>query len=329
MKETLKGLVLSLATICVLLIMAVPAFADAGDGYYVIEDRTIPSYSSTQTIHVKLVIQSREYSNADSSVIDAVFDSSTDEIDLTGKTEYTVRDVLLRLNEKNLSVRACDSAGNDISATADYVYQFMSGSKGYGPLFYADHGDGRVPCDGWVFRVNGQYPLLSEDGENNGPEGGAIDEVPIADGDVVYFYFNHPWKESNTDWSTKFVAANAQYSNGSLSVQLQYSNDYHTNKPYVWNIGSYNNHNYAIFTDSPVTGTLYDSNHNIVTTIPINYLNGSGSVNYSLDPGIYYLRVDLSKTWISRTGYIWFTGYSYTTCNYLKSTMVYDRIVIS
>ena len=241
MNRTIRRLAILFAAICVMMIMAVPAFADAGDGYYLISNRTIPSYSSP--INVRLVIQGRNYVEGNSSAMSENF-----KITLSGDTSYTVHDVLDTLNnDTTKTVKACDINGNSIPSTSDYVYQFKSGTKYCGPIFYSDHGDGDVLCDGWVFRINGQYPLLSTTGENGGPKGASINQTQVADGDVIYFYFNHPWYENNVDWSTGFVAASTQYASGVLTVQLQYSNDRHSDKPYVWSIDSYNNHNFTNF----------------------------------------------------------------------------------
>ena len=340
MSKNLRRLTILLAAVCVMIIMAVPAFAEAGDSYYVVGTPT--QYNTSDTIKVKVVVESREYSYTDDTIID-----QTVTVPLTGSTSYTVLDVMRKFNNDAISpsVKACDSNGDPIAQTGnvDTINTFKkiidssgNNDKIYGYLFFANHGEGRMPCDGWVFRVNGQYPLLSETGENGGPKGAYISETPVADGDIVTFYTNYPWKENNTDWSTKFVGVDASYtapdpavpnSVGSLSIQLKSSSDWHSNSPFVWNINPFTN--FAYFSVNSPTATLYKYNGDYVGTINISKSTGSGTLNATLSSGIYYIDVPTTRKgkWLS--GYTWFTGNAYTYCYCIDSTRVYDKIVIS
>ena len=332
MNKTIRRLTILFAAVCVMMIMAVPSFATLsgkGSGSYVVSERVIPAYSESETIKVKLIIQGRGYVPNDTTAM-----SETYTIALTGKTSYTVSDVLLASNANSSHVQACNSSGNPISSTSDSVYQFISGTGNVGPIFYADHGEGyRVLCDGWEFRINGRYPLESLTGENGFPKGTGILQTPVKKGDVVYFYFNHPWYEGSDHWGTKFVAADSEYVNGTLNVQIVWSNAYHTDKPYKWMIGdyTYSTNNFTNFNTSLTSfnASLYDYDGSYVTSVPITKSTGQGTKTYSLSSGCYYLKVTQSKRQIDREGYIAATGNTKNTYSFLDSTMVYDLIEVN
>jgi len=343
MSKNLRRLTLLLAAVFVMMIMAVPAFATTGNGYKLVSDMQPPAYSENDTIHVTVMVQSRAYSMTDGDVINTAVS-----VPLTGKTSYTVVDVMRKFNDNNISpnVKACDNDGNLIPQTGTLttinafkkIITTESGTveKIYKYLFFSDHGYGLAPSDGWVFRVNGKFPLLSLTGENNGPQGAYINQTPIADGDIVSFYTNYPWKESNQEWSTTFVAADASYtapdpevqnSVGSLSVQLKGSSDWHSNAPFVWTINQFSN--FSSFTDSTPTGTLYASDlETIVGTISFDASTGAGTLNQTLNAGTYYLYVPSTQKWRWLVGYTNFSGTDYTYCMCLENTLVFDRIVI-
>lgn len=319
MKKLTNTLAILFAAAIMVMIMAVPAFADTGNGYYVVG--TPVQYNTSDTIKVKVVIQSRGYSSSDTSSIGKIVNVS-----LTGSTTYTVRDVMLKFNTLYAStgVKACDNNGNDLSSSATTVQAFLNSTGLYKYLFFADigNGEGIIPVDGWMFRVNGQNPLISLNGYNGGPKGALIHETPVANGDVITFFFNLPFTINNTDFSTKFVAANTTYSSGVLSTQLQYSRDNHYNSLGQWETISYSN--YA--PGSTVTATLYNSSLSSLGTFDISS-TGSGSLNVTLSSGIYYLYVPV-RTWKTITGYDSFSGSTTTSCRCLNSTFVFDRIVV-
>lgn len=322
MSKNLRRLTLLLAAIFVMIVMAVPAFADTGNGYYVVSERTIPTYSTTDTIKVKVVVQSRGYSSANTASIGKIVNVS-----LTGSTSYTVRDVMLKFNTlySSIGVKACDNNGNDMASSATLVHAFSNSTGLYKYLFFADigNGEGIIPVDGWMFRVNGQNTLLSLTGYNGGPEGSYIHQTPVADGDVITFYFNLPFTISNTDFSTKFVAADTTYSSGSLTTQLKYSRDNHYNSSGQWETVPYSNYSPG----SAVTATLYNSSLSSLGTFTISS-SGSGSMNINLSPGTYYIYVPSVRTWKTITGYDSFSGTTTTSCRCLNSTFVFDRIVV-
>lgn len=321
-KISRKAIVL-LMTIAMTIVMAVPAFADAGVGYYLISSRTIPAYSASDQIKVQLAIESRAYSQTDLSIINTI-----QEVTLTGKTSYTVLDVLRAYNDLATGIQICNTSGQALTTSDTFISSIKSGTKSYSYLFFANigNGEGRIPVDGWMFRVNGQYPMTSLTGFNGGPEGGYIHQTPVADGDVVTLYFNCPFTISGTDFSTAFVSAESAYANGTLTVNLKscHENHYNASQSGQW---TFDVQNCTDYTSTTPTGTLYDSSMNSVGTISFSS-SGEGTLNQTLSPGTYYLYVPSTQSWVLRQAYKSFSGSTKVKCNVLKSTFVFDRIVI-
>ena len=321
MSKNLRRLTILLAAVCVMMIMAVPAFADAGNGYYEIGSPT--QYSASATINVKLSIQSRAYSDTDGTLINTVIN-----VPLTGKTTYYVRDVLLKYNTMSTGIQAYNSSGQLLTENDNFVSAFKKGTRNYSYLFFADigNGEGRIPVDGWMFRVNGQCPL-TENSPTNGPQGAFIDETPVANGDVVTFYFTCPFEINSTDFSAKFVSADSTYSNNVLTISLKSCKENHydlsQNGKWTFTMGACNS-----YTVTTPTGILYDANFNQKSTIYFSATTGVGMKNISLTPGTYYIYVPSTQDWVTRQAYDWFSGTTLVSCPVLKSTAVFDRIVI-
>lgn len=319
MNRTMRRLAILFAAVCVLLIMAVPAFATADPGYYVIGSPV--QYNTTDEVNVKLVIQSREYSYSNSSCIDTIED-----VTLTGKTSYTVLDVLLAFNDMDTGIQACDNNSVSLTSSATTVGQFVDDTGAYGYLFFGDYGKGyREPCDGWMFRVNGRYPVSDTTGTLGGPTGSYIHQTPVAEGDVITFYFSCPFKLNNTDYSTAFVSANLIDNSGSYEVQLRKCNENHYNTSYNgrW---TFSLSNCYIFADGDNTGELLDEDGNYVATLTFSTTTGKATLPSNLSSGTYYVSVPSTKRWVSRTSYSWFTGSTTVTCNCLRTTGAFDRI---
>ena len=295
MSKNLRRIAILLAAVCVMMIMAVPTFAangmnGKGNGYYLVGNETIPTYATTDTVKVKVLVQSRQYSNSDTYALN--LDRT---VSLTGKTAYTVSDVMLQFNSDSTTVYACDNNGNQITSSSDTVDNFVYGSRWYNYFFWEYipnvpnllPGD-RIPVDGWMFRVNGRSPLLSLTGYNNGPEGAYMTDTPIKDGDVVTFYYNYPFEINNDYKGAEFIAADIKYvpptgsGNGTLKVQLQKSHDNHSDSQGKWVIDS--------FTDyGPGTtkyASLYNSNFSYVTLFSLDN-DGYGTLSTTLSPGTY------------------------------------------
>jgi hypothetical protein len=335
--KTIKRMAIIITSMCVLLIMAAPVFADANDmngkgaGYYMVEDETIPTYSTTDQVKVRVIVQGR-YSTGNNPVAAEAKRTVT----LTGKTSYTVRDVLIQFNSDSATYKAYDYDGLLMSNTSTVVASFRWGTRTWGSLFWYDilNIGERIYVDGWMFRVNGKYPMLYATNPSNPPVGAMIYDTPVKAGDVVTFFYNLPFTINNTDYSTYFIAADTQYTpssdpngTGTLEVQLQSSRDNHydTNQNGAWTISPFTN--YAPGSSKNVT--IYNSSFNSISS-GLNLTvdsSGYGSFNIDLNPGVYYIEVP-TKTFKSITGYSAKTGTATITCNCLDTTFVYDRFEV-
>ena len=333
MSKNLRGLTLLLAAVFVMIIMAVPAFAangmnGRGDGYYMIEDESIPTYSTTDQVKVRIIVQGR-YST-DASPIPAV---ATRTVTLTGSTSYTILDAMLKFNADSTTYKAYNfSTGLPITTATTVLDKFVYGSRTWDYLFFNDigNGEGRIPVDGWMYRVNGRNPMKEDpDTTNTYPIGAMINETYIKSGDVITFFTNYPFTINSVDYSTKFIAADTKYTapsgdgTGTLQVQLQESRDNHYDAQGQWTTSS--------FTDYAPGSTkyayLYDSNFSYITYFTLDS-TGYGTLSRTLSSGTYYLDIG-TKTFKSISGYTSRNGNTTGTCSCLDTTAVYDRFVIS
>lgn len=325
MRTVKNSVAVLFAAVFILMMLAVPSFAEIGSGYYVIG--TPVQYNTTDQIKVKLSIESREFSNTDSTVINTPINNTMD-IVLTGKTNYTVLDVLIAYNNLSTGIEIDDYYGNPLTASSFALASIKSGNRVYDTIFYADYtGQGRAPADGWMFRVNGKYPMIDLTGTNGGPTGASINVVPVADGDVVSLYTNCPFKINNTNFSTAYVGADLVQTSSGYDIQLRNCKENHydlnTNPVGQWTFALSKCTNYS---DNTRQGTIYDANWNVKATVSFT-MNGKAAWPSNLGSGTYYLYVPSSQLWISRTAYAWLSGNTMVTCNVLRGTRVFDRIV--
>ena len=336
MSKNLRRLTILLAAVCVMMIMAVPAFADTlngkGTGYYLLSSRTIPTYSTTDTITVKVVVQSKKYDSSDNGPINIKRN-----VTLTGSTAYTVRDVMLQFNSNSATIYACNNDGTLITSSSDNVQAFKNGSKIYKYMFW-EHVDGvpglepndRIPVDGWMFRINGKAPIKNLTNYNGGPEGALIYETNVMDGDVIFFYYDMPFVINNVDKGAKFLAADTKYTapsspnnSGLLEIQLQSTHDNHSNSLGQWEFNNFQD--YAPGTTK--TATIYDSSFSSVDSVSLNS-SGYGTLNATLTPGKYYVEVANLRTFKSITAHTSSTGSATATRSLLKTTDVFDQFII-
>ena len=332
MKKLTNTMAILFAAAVMVMIMAVPAFAVTGSAGYVVGTPT--SYSNPIT--VKIIIQSRHYLN-NSDRINIIDDVELGEADVSGQT-FTVGDVLVAYNESNLDdIEAQTSDGEAIASTQSILYNFSDFSSGveqaYTPLLYGNHGyTNRIKLDGWRFRVNGRFPLTSWTGDHNlYPEGADTSHTYVKDGDVIYFYTDHPWSESGTLMTNRFVSANTEYEapenqndNGLLTIKLYSNKDYYSNwnvNTFPWTVGTFSR--YYIGTDhyayvveadgSPVGSVLLEG--------------GFGELECTLDDNEkYYVYVNDITDFRDVTCYSGSTGSATLTVNHLARTIAYDLV---
>ena len=175
------------------------------DSGYLVGD--VNNYKYDGTIDVTVVIESRPYSNTDSSKIFEYFDvtlgqaTGVDQISYVNQALYAVSSN----NNKNITLCSDGAGSTPMSATSSFVGSVKQGTKVYGSLWM---------MDGWMFKVNGQIPLSSwTSGPPAGtPSGEAINTTPLKDGDVIHFYNDNPNMMYGADYQpTDYANVNYVY----------------------------------------------------------------------------------------------------------------------
>lgn len=321
-KRTMKkGLAIVLALVMVFA-MTATAFAASGNGYYLVGDATTGG-----PINVKVVIESRQFSEDDASVISEVLDVNVSTMSEASKG-FTVRDAMLAVqNDESNGITLYNGTGGLFTNTDKYIRSMKQNNKNYEPAlpFYDPNPQYSYALDGWTFRVNGKYPLSTTDGSPDipGPVGTSVDETPISNGDVIHFYWDYPYNKTSSElYSAKFITPDASYADGTLNVSLKASDAYFDNSMY-WHINSFSPYTDAI----NAIVTLYNADGTQVSGVSgsINE-NGLCQINgLNLSSGTYYVKT-------ATTAYKGADGYDENseeiTLQILKSTMGYEKIVV-
>lgn len=260
------------------MVFAFSAGAFAYDGYYVVGDPV--EYSNP--IDVKVVIESREDPTT-SNEISEVLNVELGQTGLSGQT-FTVQDAMYEISSTPAyGITMYGISGITpyvMTSTTDYIYSMAQGGVTYAPALPMPG----YELDGWMFRLNGQIPLLSAT-----PDllGAAIDDTPIADGDVIHFYWDYPYQETqNTYYSANFVYPEVSYASGTMTVQLQDSYNWFDNS-FDWHITSFAN-----LAQNNKTITIYDENGTQVGVTHSTNANGYASFSQTLSSGTYYVKVN-------------------------------------
>jgi hypothetical protein len=150
--------------------------------------------------------------------------------------------------------------------------------------------------NGWMFRVNGKYPLLnSEDwpsgwSPSDGPCGAGISEAYVIDGDVIDFYFADTASLAKATAFTRIDSASYSSSGSTLNLEISSSYSYFRNSDYYWIIDDF----YGLDT----TSVSVKINNSTYTGTTDEY--GELTIrNITLSPGTY--TVELLPTFKSYT----------------------------
>lgn len=285
-KPMKKALMLVLALMLVFA-MSCPAFAQdyftTTSGSYL--QGTAPTYSSA--ISVNLVLESRRISGNN---LYRTFSN----VALTpdGEQSFCVRDVLLAVQSNPGNVSFNDVDGNPIDSSDDYVYSVTDKSPNpdvtYAPT-------GRYDRNGWMFRIDGQFPLLSAG------TGASISTAYLTDGDTIHFYHDDGDEDGEGAYYAKITSVTKSGNNLTVNVKasFQYYDDAY---PYDWNIDDFTNY----------VGTLvkvYDATDNYVAG---GYTDAYGNVTLSIASlGTPTCKVIVPRTFFStidyQNGLIWNT----------------------
>lgn len=288
MNKNFKKILSIVMILTMVFAMSATAFAVSGEGYYLLSEEGSQAYTSP--IHVKAVIDSKQvdgYSTgtATSEVYDVVLNPGS-----SAKT-FTVRDVIIALNAQYPSIMFYNADYELISGEDDYFLYMSVGENVYMPsLPFAGY-----ELDGWYFRVNDKLPIESLTGApvTNGIKGATIASTTVKAGDIIHFYWNYPYNETqSTLYSATYLSADAAYTDGQLSIQLKKSQDYFDNS-FNWNITSFTN--YSAAGSGNYNVKVYDAETNSATPVAEGTISasGSGSISCTLQADHnYYIRVD-------------------------------------
>ncbi len=209
------------------------------DGGYLIGSEA--NYEYDGQIDVTVVIESRPYSTGDSTKIFEDFDVTLGDVNGTDQISY-VSDALYAVsNAANGYTLYRDTAcTTPMTASSSFVTGVSYGGRTYTSVFY---------FDGWMVRVNGQFPLLSWTvGPPTGyPQGAAVNGIPVSDGDVIYFYYDSPYPLYDDDWEptvvapVDFVYPEASYNSGTgqVVVDLNKNSNLFDASTYAWTIDAF------------------------------------------------------------------------------------------
>ncbi|HMM06366.1 MAG TPA: hypothetical protein PKD52_06835 [Clostridiales bacterium] len=208
------------------------------DGGYVIGN--VNDYQYDGQIDVTVVVESRPYSTTDSSKIFEDFDVTLGDVNGTDQISY-VSDVLYDISsDANNNYTFYSSGTTPMTATSSFVSGVNDGSKTYSSVFY---------FDGWMVRVNGQFPLIDwTSGPPTGyPQGEAISGIPVSDGDVISFYYDNPYPLYDASFRptisapVDFVYPEASYDagTGKVTVNLTKNSNVFDGSTYAWTIDAF------------------------------------------------------------------------------------------
>lgn len=307
MEKITRNMMIIFAVALMIMMMTVPSFAASGNGWY--NQGSAPTY--TDPITVKVVVQSRKYVGA-SDYINGTFDITLGQANMN-PTSFTVSDVLGEFNNQQSTLQA-----NPTYYQIGVLYNMKKLSNGniYGPVLYNSNG---YELDGWMFKVNGKFPTSTQSDTN--ASGISAANTYIADGDVIYFYTDCPWKINNTVFSTYFISADTSYSNGTLTVTLMKNQNYYQGigSSATWTIDDYT----AFTPTTQYSAVVKDAAGTTVGNVVLQ--NGTGTKNITLTQGQnYYVSVLGTRNWHTINGTD--SNGNPISVSHLYTTIAYDKV---
>ena len=209
------------------------------DGSYI--QGTAPTYQN-QTIYVDMVIESRTISG------DYIYET-IENVPLTagGTAEsFYVLDVLLAVQNIG-DYTFNDASGNPLDANDSYFYSVTDEdtSATYGPT-------SQYAWDGWVFRIDGQFPLESAGW------GASIATAYVTNGDTINLY--HDDVSSSTACADFAKITSVNVSGSTMTVNVKASWQYYGPAPnYDWTLADFTNYSGVTVNVCTTTGTVLRS----------------------------------------------------------------------
>lgn len=201
-------------------------------------------------------------------------------VSLNAKTSgnQTVADALAAINDAGDTFNFIEEIKDDDGNVIDY--DFVGSETTYFSIIWdlvngiEETGNG-TGYSGWVFRINGGFPMISSGW------GASIADATIVDGDVISVYLDNPIAETS---SAKFTRVNGvSYANGVVTANVKESHQYFQGANYDWIITAFSAFN-------GISVQVLDSNGNVKGTA--TSANGSVSINTGvLAAGTYTVKV--------------------------------------
>ena len=306
MKTIKTSLAILFAAALMIAVMAVPAFATT---YYTSSEPAYyypgssSGYETTNAVAVTLRVQSRRTGTYNTPYIDQEY-KVTIPASSTPRA-VTVSQVLYKAMTDNTGLCFRDVSGNNITDTTGYCYDVVYNNNTYAPIQ-----DGhQVPWNGWMFTINGKYPLISgtpatttSDSENGNAYGTAINYAYVNDGDIITFFYNDANSYSAAADHLRIQSASYNSATQKFSVYVETCRNWYvqTTNDIVWHIKGYepiqsatvkiyNSSNTQVAygtTDSTglaylsATGTISSGTYRVVTTWKHRYVSHGSYGNY-------------------------------------------------
>jgi hypothetical protein len=259
-----------------------------------------PAITTETTINVTLVIEAGDLAVADEPVASNTrFREVVDNVKLTGSTadDFTVEDLLNKVNGK-------DGLGIEIEQTAlgPYLTSITYGGNTWER--------GQYYFDGWVFRVNDQFPVKNLDDypDSEYYEGTGIAQTYLEDGDIVHFFYDYPTDFAGNvgNLAANYVrAVKKSYSSGTLTVGLEIHDTYITPDT-IMQMRVNNYESLAGFDEEPITVRLLDEKGGDVSGVTMSYDSETGTAVFTggnITAGTYIVETDAVLRVISGTDY--------------------------
>ncbi len=162
---------------------------------------------------------------------------------------YTVVEVLVEAMDQYPALSFTNSSGVEITTSSDYVYGISDSTVDSTIVFHPMTGINDY--NGWMFRIDGKYPLLNPANypagwtfEEDGPLGAAIDQAylkPQTGGNIQTIHLYYADTSSSTSATKTTCVDSAIYDSSAktLTVTFYQSNSWFNNSTYYWNIYDY------------------------------------------------------------------------------------------
>lgn len=246
MKTLKTSLAILFAAALMIAVMAVPAFATtyytSGEAAYY-PGGSASSYETTNAVTVTLRVQSRRLNSSYSSAyIDEEF-TVTIPASSTPRA-VTVSQILYKAMSDNSGLYFKDYSGNNISSSSAYCYQVKYNGNTYAPV--ADGNQAPSYRNGWMFTINGKYPLdrgtpavTTDDSESGDAWGTAINYAYVNNNDVVTFFYNDANSYSAAADHLRIQSASYDSVADKFSVNVESCRNWYATSNAIWHIKGY------------------------------------------------------------------------------------------